>query len=92
MSNDFFKGHPFLEEMFDSDHDGSLDLSEAAFIGGMGAMFASEMKRSSREAECKGFPWKDDDDEHDGLGNRERKKHRSEDFWDDDYGTEDVDW
>lgn len=61
MSNDFFNDHPFLGGMFDFDHDGSLDLGEAAFMGGVGAMFANEMERLSREAERDSFPWEDDD-------------------------------
>ncbi|ACV22432.1 Uncharacterised protein [Slackia heliotrinireducens] len=92
MSNDFFNNHPFLGGMFDLDRDGSLDLGEAAFMGGMGAMFASEMERSTREAERESYPWDDDDDEYDEFGNRKRKKRRSDDPWDDDYDSEDDDW
>ena len=74
--------------MFDFDRDGSLDLGEAAFIGGMGAMIASELESSSRDTERDRYSWEDDldeYDEYDEYGSRKRKKRRSEDPWADYY-------
>ena len=92
MSNDFFGNHPMLGSVFDFDRDGSLDLGEAAFMGAMGAAFIDEAERSAREAERESRSWYDDDDEYDEYGERKRKKHRSDDPWDDDEYDSEDDW
>lgn len=92
MSNGFFKDHRSLGGRFDLDNDGSLDLGDAVFMGGVGSMYARELLRASREADREN----DLNDRfysgYDRYGNPKPGNRGNRDPWDYDSRDRDEDW